>query len=209
VMHGTTLAILAATAHEFAERETRKAAADFDFHLWWFVPGYLAAVALHTAFNQFPDRPLVAMMGAAIVAPLAIIAIFQFGTSEAQAWLATESAEHQAQLDALGAGRWPETASGRKIAALGKRLGPDAAERIRRYWELQTWLVVQAEQAMLQEAAGEVTLDQDEVRAAFDELPRLRSAIGRSTFAALKPLLPFSRNDEWEVSELKQRLNRL
>src|SRR4051794_1411078 len=129
VMHGTTLAILAATAHEFAERETREASGDFDFHLWWFVPGYLAAVALHTAFNQFPDRPLVAMMGAAIVAPLAIIAIFQFGTSEAQAWLAAESAEHQAQLDALGAGRWPETASGRKIAALSKRLGPDAADR--------------------------------------------------------------------------------
>ena len=42
VMHGTTLAILAAIAHEFAERETREAAGDFDFHLWWFVPGYLA-----------------------------------------------------------------------------------------------------------------------------------------------------------------------
>src|SRR4051794_2188118 len=34
VMHGITLAILAATAHEFAERETRESAGDFDFHLW-------------------------------------------------------------------------------------------------------------------------------------------------------------------------------
>ena len=33
VMHGTTLAILAAIAHEFAERETREAAGDFDFQL--------------------------------------------------------------------------------------------------------------------------------------------------------------------------------
>src|SRR4051812_13091142 len=66
VMHGTTLAILAAAAHEFAERETREAAGDFDFHLWWFAPGYLAAVALHTLFNQFPDRPLMAMLGAAL-----------------------------------------------------------------------------------------------------------------------------------------------
>src|SRR5690349_15665567 len=44
IMHGTTLAILAAIAHELAERETREAAGDFDFHLWWFLPGYLIAV---------------------------------------------------------------------------------------------------------------------------------------------------------------------
>src|SRR5258708_1817474 len=49
IMHGTTLALLAAIAHEFAERETREAAADFDFSLLWFVPGYRVAVALHTA----------------------------------------------------------------------------------------------------------------------------------------------------------------
>src|SRR5206468_3572226 len=57
VMHGATLAVLAAIAHEFAERGTRGAASDFDFHFWWFVPGYLAAVALHMGFNQFPARP--------------------------------------------------------------------------------------------------------------------------------------------------------
>src|SRR6478752_4021555 len=38
IMHGTTLAILAAIAHEFAERETREAASDFDFSILWFVP---------------------------------------------------------------------------------------------------------------------------------------------------------------------------
>jgi RsiW-degrading membrane proteinase PrsW (M82 family) len=87
VMHGTTLAILAAIAHELAERETRDSAADFDFHLWWFLPGYLVAVALHTAFNQFPEKPLLAMMGAIIIAPIALIGIFTFGTAEAESWL--------------------------------------------------------------------------------------------------------------------------
>src|SRR5215217_8904674 len=35
VMHGTTLAILAAIAHEFAERETREKTSDFNFNLLW------------------------------------------------------------------------------------------------------------------------------------------------------------------------------
>ena len=132
VMHGTTLAVLAAIAHELAERETREAAGDFDFRLWWFVPGYLAAVAIHTAFNQFPERPLLAMMGAVLFAPMAMIAIFYFGTAEAQRWLAADSAEHRAQVDALRGGRWPDGAAGRRIAALADRLGPEAAKRVRR-----------------------------------------------------------------------------
>jgi RsiW-degrading membrane proteinase PrsW (M82 family) len=206
VMHGTTLAILAAIAHEFAERETREAAADFNFNLLWFLPGYLVAVAIHTTFNQFPDRPMVAMMGAILFAPIALIAIFHVGMSEAERWLVAERAAHSAQLETLRGGGWPDTAAGHRIAALADRLGPETARRIRRYWELQAWLVVQAEEVMMEEAAGDATFDPKEVAAAIAELDGLRRAIGKSSFTALRALLPFSRNDYWEVSELKQRL---
>ncbi len=208
VMHGTTLAIFAASAHEFAERETHEAAGDFNFNLLWFVPGYLVAVALHIAFNQFPDRPLLAMLGAMVVAPLAVMLIFTIGAAHARRSLEADQANHHAQLDVLIAGKWPDTAAGRKVAALARRLGPESAARIRRYWQVRTWLVVQAEQAMLDEASGDVTLDKEELHSAFAELPRIRRALGKSTFAALRPLLPFSRNDDWEVSELRQRLRR-
>ena len=208
VMHGTTLALVAAIAHELAERESREAAAAFHFNLLWFLPGYLVAVAIHTAFNQFPDRPLLAMMGAAIFAPLAIIAIFHFGTAEAQGWLAAEAAEHQAQLDSLSAGNWPDSPSGRKISALADRLGPEGVKRVRRYWELQAWLVLEAEQTLMEEASGDATIDRAQVRSALAELDGLKRALGKSSFAALKALLPFSRNDYWEVAELRQRIGR-
>jgi RsiW-degrading membrane proteinase PrsW (M82 family) len=206
VMHGTTLAILAAIAHEFAERETREAASDYQFNLLWFVPGYLVAVALHTAFNHFPEQPMVAMMGAILFAPVALIAIFNFGTAEAERWLAVERAAHEVQLEALRAGGWPDSSAGRRIATLAERLGPDATQRIRRYWELQAWLVAQAEETLMEEASGDASFDKAEVAAALAELAGLRRAIGKSSFAAVNALLPFSRNDYWEVSELKQRL---
>ncbi|HEX8937719.1 MAG TPA: PrsW family glutamic-type intramembrane protease [Sphingomicrobium sp.] len=208
IMHGTTLAVLAAIAHEFAERETREAAADFDFSAMWFVPGYLVAVALHIAFNQFPDRPMIAMMASMLIAPIVLIAILNFGTAEAQRWLAAESAEHLGQLEALRGGRWPNGQAGLKIAALAERLDAESVNRIRRYWELQAWLVAQAEEAMIEEAAGDAEFDGPAVRAAFAELEGLKRALGRSTFAAMQALLPFSRNDQWEVSELRQRLHR-
>jgi hypothetical protein len=34
----------------------------------------------------------------------------------------------------------------------------------------------------------------------------LRSELGRANVATLKALLPFSRNDYWEISELKERI---
>jgi RsiW-degrading membrane proteinase PrsW (M82 family) len=208
VMHGTTLAILAAIAHELAERETREAASEFDFRPWWFVPGFLIAVALHTTFNQFPDRPLLAMLGAAMVAPIALMGIFSFGTSEAQSWLVAERAEHKAQLDALRAGKWPDSASGKKISALADRLGAEGGARVRRYWELQAFLVGEAEETLLEEAAGDAVYDPAALRAAFAERDEIRRQLGTSTFAQLSQLLPFSRNDEWELSELHQRLKR-
>ena len=209
IMHGTTLAVLAAIAHEFAERETRESAGDFDFSLLWFVPGYGLAVALHTAFNQFPDRPMISMMGAILVAPIVIIGILHFGAAEAQGWLTAEYAEHKQQLDILRAGKWPKGPAGKKIAALAARMDEEGAKRIHRYWEVQAWLVAEAEETMIEEAAGDVEFDPAAIRAAFAELDGLKRALGRSTFAALQALLPFSRNDLWEVAELKQRVNRL
>ena len=208
VMHGTTLAILAAIAHEFAERETREAAGDYRFNLLWFVPGYLVAVGLHLAFNQFPDRPLLAMLGASLFAPVAVLVIFNFGTTEAQKWLRVECAQHKAQLDALRSGGWPDSPSGHKIAALAERVGPEAGKRIRRYWELLAWLVAEAEETLIEEEAGDVVIDKPEVRAALHELGGLRRALGRSTYTAMNALLPFSRNDYWELSELRQRFQR-
>ncbi len=207
VMHGATMAVLAAIAHELAERETREAAGEFDFTLLWFLPGYGIAVALHTAFNQFPDRPIIAMMGAVLFAPLAIIAIFHFGAAEAERWLVAERAAHEEQLATLRSGAWPDTPAGRKIAALAERLDPESAERIRRYWELQTWLVAQAEETMVEEAEGDAVFDERAIREALAELEWLKRSLGKSSFAALKTLLPFSRNDYWELSELRQRIS--
>ena len=173
----------------------------------WFVPGYGLAVALHTLFNQFPDRPMIAMMGSILVAPVAIIAILNFGTAEANRWLAAECAEHRVQLETLRGGGWPTGLAGQKIAALAARLGEEGTKRVRRYWELQALLVVEAEEAMMEEAAGDAEIDAAEVRAALAELDGLKRALGPSTLSALTGLLPFSRNDLWEVAELRQRLN--
>ncbi len=205
VMHGTTLAIMAAIAHELAERETRGAAGDYDFNPLWFVPGLLAAVAIHTLFNQFPEQPMLAMLGTLIVAPLALMAIFRFGAGEAQQWLQVEREAHQAMLDTLSAGRFPDDPGGQRIAALAARSGPQTAELIREYWEVLTRLVLTSEETLLRQSADADRVEAD-IGASFTRLAELKRELGCGTMAALNLLLPFSRNDYWELSELRERL---
>jgi RsiW-degrading membrane proteinase PrsW (M82 family) len=207
VMHGTTCAVLAASAHEYAERETRGAVAEFDFNLLWFVPGLLIAVAIHTAFNQFPDKPLLAMIGILAVAPFVIMAIFRFGAVEAQKWLSEEREETRATLAAWEAGKFPDDESGRKIAGLVARSDDKTAARIREYCQLLTWLVLQAEDTLHDQVEDTEKLH-IEGKSAFARLAELKRELGKSNVAALKAMLPFSRNDYWELSELEERLGR-
>lgn len=205
VMHGTTLAVMAALAHEFAERETREAASDYNFNPLWFVPGFFVAVGLHTAFNQFPDRPLLAMLGTLVIAPVALMAVFQFGAREAQQWLKQESDTHRRMLETLRSGAFPDDAHGRRVAALAERSG--LGDKIREYWEVLTSLVLTAEATLLdQSTAGDRTLA--DAGTAFTRLTELQKTLGPSLVGPLKELLPFSRNDYWEVSELRERLKR-
>jgi hypothetical protein len=37
-------------------------------------------------------------------------------------------------------------------------------------------------------------------------LDKLKGDLGKTNVAALRALLPYSRNDYWEISELKERL---
>ena len=205
VMHGCAVAILAATAHEFSEREIRGKVADFNFNLLWFVPGYLGAVAVHTAFNQFPSQPMMAMIATLAIAPILIMGMFRFGAVEAQRWLAQEREVHRVALEDWRAGRYPADDSGRKIAALVARSDPATGENIREYCEQLTFLAWTAEDA-LHDQLEDVSKVEVEAGAAFDRLEALRHSLGKTSFAALKPLLPFSRNDYWEISELEERL---
>ncbi|MCY7270824.1 MAG: hypothetical protein LH485_02025 [Sphingomonas bacterium] len=68
-----------------------------------------------------------------------------------------------------------------------------------------TFLAWTAEDA-LHDQVDDVSKVEVEAGAAFDRLEALRHDLGKTGFAALKPLLPFSRNDYWEISELEERL---
>ena len=205
IMHGTTLAILAAIAHQLAERNMHASAREYHFSPLWFVPGFLAAVAIHTTFNQFPRQPMVAMLGTLVLAPLLLIAIFRFGTREADQWLTEEEQAHEALVDALHAGRFPDDPGWRRVAALVERSGSQAQPMIREYVTILTELVLTEELELLHKSVHAIGPEAG-IGAKFDRLVELKQGLGKTTLSAVTSLLPFSRADYWELWELHRHV---
>lgn len=206
VMHGATTAILATIAHELGERAAR-GTETWRLNPLWFVPGYIAAVLIHTIFNQFPDRPGLVMLVTFVLAPIVLLALLRFGQGEAQTWLAEERAAHRDELGAWEAGGYPPGPAGDRIAALVTRAIPREGAIIRDYCALKTMLVLAAETELLDRDREIEPALAEQLRGDFVRLKQLRRDMGRTAYAALVPLLPFSRNDQWELDELRELLD--
>jgi RsiW-degrading membrane proteinase PrsW (M82 family) len=207
VMHGTTTAIMAVVTHELAERSLRRQGSKM-FNPLWLFPGYLVASLVHLVFNQFPSHPSEVMIVTMVIAPIALIAIMRFGEGESHKWLVEESESHRQWLEEWRAGGFPRDASGQRLAALAGRSTPAEAELIRAYCTLKTELVLTAEEELLDRDRELEEGEEERLRVAFAELDRLKKALGKVGHAAVRRNSPFSANDEWELAELKELIDR-
>ena len=207
VMHGGAAALMAALAHQLNEQQAQAAAARWRFRPLRFAPGYLVAVTVHVAFNQFPDQPLLAMLGALLLLPFAVVLVLRYGEAEARALLAAETVGHRAALDELRSGQFPTTASGRLVEALAARANGRASPAlIQQFLAVQTELILRAEETMRGDADGAHVAPGAADRDLFDRLDLLRLQLGRTTLHALATMLPFTREEYWELHELRKRL---
>lgn len=201
IMHGTTAAIMAVIALHFASRKLHREARNYHFSLLWFVPGYLAAVAIHTLFNQFPAHPVQAMLGTALIAPFTLMAILRLGTGQAREWLEQEVEEHRALLETLDGGGFPDKPGWRRIASIVERADGQKGAQVREYVAVLTRLILAEEEVLLRQSADIHRVGADSATL-FARLKQLRSELGPVTVHALTSILPFSRSDYWEVWEL-------
>jgi RsiW-degrading membrane proteinase PrsW (M82 family) len=205
IMHGGATAIFGIISHEMTERQAAGSAAHYRFNPLLFLPGLLAAMAIHSLFNHFPHQPLVIMALTLLLAPATIFLALIRSDHATQQWLAADRAAHELMLAEIRAGHFAETPRGQAISAIATRLGEKAADA-RAYVELKTELILRAEELIHTAQSGapiEVTADD---RSKFARLEALELSLGRATIAALAAPLGFTRNDLWELSRLHARV---
>ena len=125
---------------------------------------------------------MLAMMGAMLVAPIADHRASSISAPpKRRHGSASEYAAHKAELAALEAGQWPEGDCERAHRRARRAARPRAdGASIRDYWRTLAWLVVEAEEAMIEEVGGDVAFDRAKVPPRFADLDRLRGELGQA-----------------------------
>lgn len=200
MMHGGAAAIFGVLAQSWTERHTK-------FDLALYLPGFLAAICLHSLFNHLLGAPMIATGVMLLLVPAILFAVFAKSEHRIHDWLIKDHADHERLLANMSI-EFAHSEAGRFIADVADRFtGTDTAD-IYAYMRLHTELVLRAEEFLLAREAGTKPHITPEDRQRFRQLHDLERKIGRTALLALWPHLHYSRQELAELYELESRTHR-
>jgi RsiW-degrading membrane proteinase PrsW (M82 family) len=197
VLHGATTAIAAMLAKMLLDRYHGWAAAAI-------LPGWLAAVAIHSAYNHLLVSPLVATALLLIVLPLIVMAVFERSEQATREWVGAGLDLDLELLQLVLSEHFQTTRLGAYLRDLRAHFeGPVVADMFC-LLRLELELSVQAKARIMARNAGlEMPVD-DDLHEALAEREFLRRSIGPTGLLALKPLQVTSDRDDWHQYLLSQ-----
>jgi RsiW-degrading membrane proteinase PrsW (M82 family) len=196
IMHGGTTTVLAMISVTLYEKRPHGG-------LYLLLPGYLAAVALHSGFNYLLLRPALATLAMVVVLPLAIYLVFQHSERSLRAWLESDLDSDVQLLQSISTGTFLDSNAGRYLRALRDRFrGEDLADMLC-CLRLHGELALRAKGVLLLRESGldEPPID-EETRDKLAELAQLKRAIGPAGVLALRPLMMATGRHIWELTLL-------
>jgi hypothetical protein len=198
ILHASTTALVAITAKSWAERASGGSPVAV-------LPGLLAAIVLHSAYNHLLVHPLLAATLLMLVMPS--IVLFVFGRSEraTREWVGDGLDLDVELLNLVTSSYFGATRLGRYLNELKTRFpGPIVADMFC-LLQLDLELSIRAKGMLLAREQGlEIPMD-DSIRARLDERAYLHKSIGPTGLLALRPLQVTNDRDDWLRYLLKQR----
>jgi len=198
IMHGGTATVLAMISVTLYERRPNGG-------LYLLLPGFLAAVALHTGFNLLLVKPALATLATVIVLPLVIYLVFQHSERTLRDWLDEDLDSKVQLLELIHSGTFLDSHAGQYLQSLRDRFeGEDLADMLC-LLRLHGELAMRAKGVLLMRESGmeEPPLD-EEVKSKLAELAELERAIGRTGMLAVRPLMMATGKDIWQLKLLKR-----
>lgn len=205
LMHGGATALFALISHEMTERQTAQRDTDYTFSALAFAPGLAAAIIAHSAFNHFPDQPVLVMAATLLLVPVTLFLALTGSDRATRRWLEVDEAAHRQMLADIRAGQFATTSAGQAMQALAAKLPSALSSDVAACAELKIELVLRAEEMILAAQNGAPsTLTTSDIEKLV-RLDALERRLGAATIAALNALLGMSRNDLWEFERLRAR----
>ena len=190
MLHGAATAIFAMLSQTARERHSEKG-------LVVFLPGLLAAIAIHAAFNLLPVSPVVMTATLLIVLPLIVLWVFQRSEQATREWVGAGLDLDLMLHDTFASDALAYTRFGTYLKELRARFpGPVVADMLC-LLRVELELSIQAKAVLIARDAGVAMPEHPDARAAVDEIRYLRGSIGRTGLLALGPVHVTSHRDDW------------
>lgn len=192
VMHGGTSAIFAICSQLLAELKSPK-------HISIFLPGLLAAAALHAAYNHLFFSPVFSTLATILIVPLLTVFVFEKSEESLSKWLEVGFDADTELLELMNSGRLSESKVGKYLQSLREKFSGEVVVDLLCYLRIHLELSLRAKGMLMMREAGFQAEPDDETRALFQEMRHLEGSIGKTGKLALLPFLHVSGKELWQL----------
>jgi RsiW-degrading membrane proteinase PrsW (M82 family) len=192
VMHGGVAAIGAFVSVYLSESRQWRGVRQF-------APGLLAAMLLHSLFNQGVLSPAGSMAATIAGLPLIFAVVFYFSERSLHRWLGGKLDQDIETIAMIASGEFKQTPQGAYLMSLNEAFPPEVRGDMLTLLHLTLELSARAKgDLMLREAGLEVPADPG-MESHLKELKYLEKSIGPTGMLAVRPLLAQTPRDLWEM----------
>ena len=197
VMHGGTTALAAMITKALFQRKEAEP-------LKFVIPGFLAAFAIHSMFNQFILSPLMSALVVTVVLPPLLVLVFAQSERSLQSWLSSGFDIDTELLKAIRSGDFASTRPGRYLQSLRDHFKPVVVADMLCYLQLSAELSLRAKGVLMLRENGLPVQKDEESAGKIEELKYVKNSIGRTGQLALAPILGHSSEDLWQLTVLEE-----
>jgi hypothetical protein len=169
------------------------------------LPGWLAAMAIHSAFNHVPLPPVAMTLLLVAVLPPLVVFVFTRSERETGEWVGAGLDLDVELLSLVRSDAFAYTRFGTYLRELRARFPGEVVADMFCLLRLQLELSVQAKAALLAQQAGLQLPPDPDLGPCLDEIEALNASIGPTGRLALEPLMVVSHRDDWHRYLLQQR----
>lgn len=198
IMHGGVTAIFGVIAQQMTDRHARLNPA-------LYLPGLVAATALHSIFNHFPGSPVLSTVGALAGLVIVLGWLFKMDTHDIHKTLTEDLEAHEEWLGILNLKEFSETGHGAFLAKLNELFLDYKIDEMRTYLRLHTELVIISEKRLLAWQDGNEGPVGQDIRNHFNDLDNLERDLGKEALEALHRHMDLTRQERWKLYMLKSR----
>ena len=167
-----------------------------------FAPGLVAAILLHSLFNQGVLSPEQSTVAVVFLLPLIFVVVFYISEQSLRGWMTGKLDQDIDLLAMIASNEFKLTPQGAYLMSLNDAFPPEVRGDMLTLLHLTTELSARAKgNLMLREAGLEVPPDPD-LESHFKELKYLERSIGPTGMLAVRPLLRQTPRDLWEMHHL-------